>query len=71
MKDNNIDVKDKYVIKMKDNKDKEKVIRDILGSDDRPTAYFGICDSKAIKFINIARTMGILSSRGYICGRNG
>jgi len=58
MKDSNIKVKDKYVITTSNSVDIEKKIRKILLSEDRPTAYFGICDSKAIKFINIARTMG-------------
>ncbi|MCT4566063.1 MAG: LacI family transcriptional regulator [Maledivibacter sp.] len=58
MKDNDIEIKDKHIIISQDSKESEKAIRNILVSKDRPTAYFGICDSKAIKFINIARTMG-------------
>ncbi len=59
MKDSKIEIKDKYIIHVKDTKDTEKTIKEILLSNDRPTAYFGICDSKAIKFINLARTTGI------------
>lgn len=58
MKENNIEIKDKYIITTNKSIYSEKAIREILLSDNRPTAYFGICDSKAIKFINIARTMG-------------
>lgn len=54
-KDNGIKIDEKLMIKESDIKLREKIIKGILEGDNLPTAYFGICDSKAIKFTNMAR----------------
>jgi len=55
---NDIKVSDEYFCSVQDSKEWEKKIHEILSSKELPTAYFGICDSHAIKFMHIAESYG-------------
>ncbi len=59
LKDNNIETIDNYIIKEKDAHSIDYKLKNILKSSERPSAFFGICDSKALRFINIASSLGI------------
>lgn len=57
--DNGIAIRQDRILDSSDIKYKEEAVKSILRSKDLPTAFFGICDSKAIKFSNIARSEGL------------
>lgn len=59
LEDHGIKVNESRIIDTTDESFKEKELSRILNSDNKPTAFFGICDSKAIKFTNLARTYGV------------
>lgn len=59
LSDNGIEVSDKYYHEVNNNGDFEKAIECILQGERLPTAYFGICDSHAMKFIYMAQSKGI------------
>ena len=52
-------VSEKYLFEAKSSGDWETTIKALLESENRPSAYFGICDSHAMKFIHIAQSMGL------------
>lgn len=56
---NNIKWNDKFYFELNDMKHWEDTVKEILTKEERPTAYFSLCDSYAIKFIKIAKTMGV------------
>ncbi|WP_252891527.1 LacI family DNA-binding transcriptional regulator [Thermoclostridium stercorarium] len=49
----------KYKFILKEHDTSIDAIEAILKMEDRPTAFFGICDSYAMEFINKAREMGL------------
>lgn len=58
--DHGLSIKDDRIIDSTDIVYKERVIKEILqDGKDLPSAFFGICDSKAIKFINMARAYDV------------
>ncbi len=56
--ENGMEVQKQYVFQLKQGESSGDAIDAILGMEDRPTAFFGICDSYAMEFINKARAMG-------------
>lgn len=58
LQENGIKVSNAYFREVDSMEDWEANVRSMLGLKERPTAYFGICDSHAMKFIHIARSMG-------------
>lgn len=56
---NGLEIPDKYVFKLSGNKSADDTIDTILNMKERPTAFFGICDSYAMEFINKARSLGL------------
>jgi len=56
---NNIQWDDDFYYEIDDMKDWEDTVKEILTKEKKPTAYFALCDSYAMKFIKLARTMGV------------
>jgi len=52
-------IDEKYKFSLKDGDSSVDAIETILQMKDRPTAFFGICDSYAMEFINKAHEMGL------------
>lgn len=59
LKDNDIEIKEKNYLVIENKNEFEKEIKAVLNSKDLPTAYFGLTDSYATQFINIAHAMNI------------
>lgn len=57
-KKHGLPVDEKYICSVQSSKEWEEKTHAILSSKEIPTAYFGICDSHAIKFIHIAESYG-------------
>ena len=55
---NGIEIPEKYVIKLSE-EPADIAIDTILNMKERPTAFFGICDSYAMEFINKAHALGL------------
>lgn len=55
---NGIEIRPEYCKELTDNENWEKIVEEILKLEDRPTAFFGICDSYAMRFIHIAHNNG-------------
>lgn len=58
LQEHGIKISEKYYYEVNNSSDFEKAINSILTADKLPTAYFGICDSHAMKFIYLAQSMG-------------
>lgn len=56
--DNGIKVSEKYYFEIDKPEDWETQVRSMFEKGDVPTAYFGICDSYAMKFINLVHSLG-------------
>ncbi len=54
-----MEVSNKYYRELEENESWEKYVKEILQESNRPTAFFGICDSYAMKFTNMARSLGV------------
>jgi LacI family transcriptional regulator len=56
---NGLEIPEKYVYKLSGEEPADIAIENILNMKERPTAFFGICDSYAMEFINKAHTLGL------------
>ncbi len=56
---NNLKPDDKYKFILKEGESSDDAIEKILNMEDKPTAFFGICDSYAMEFINKAHEKGL------------
>jgi DNA-binding LacI/PurR family transcriptional regulator len=56
---NGLEIPEKYVFKLSGEEPAEIAIDTILNMRERPTAFFGICDSYAMEFINKAHALGL------------
>jgi len=55
---NGIEVSEEYFCSVDNSKEWEEKAKELLSAKEIPTAYFGICDSHAIKFIHMAENYG-------------
>lgn len=58
LEDNGIEFKEEFYLNILDKKELEDRIKEVFEKGHIPTAYFGLCDSDSIQFINIARSFG-------------
>lgn len=56
--ENDIKVPEQYYCELKDAKNWDDVLESLLTREDKPTAFFGICDSHAMRFIYKAHAAG-------------
>ena len=56
---NDIEIPKKYVFKLSGKESADDAIDAILNMEEKPTAFFGICDSYAMEFINKAHASGL------------
>lgn len=56
--ENDIKVSEQYYHELKDTKNQDDFFETLLAKGNQPTAFFGICDSHAMRFINKAHASG-------------
>ncbi|MBC7765952.1 MAG: LacI family DNA-binding transcriptional regulator [Hyphomonadaceae bacterium] len=59
LKDHGLPLSSLYYRELEHDEDMDDVMRDILTQTPRPTAYFTLCDSHAMKLLSIAQALGI------------